>query len=215
MRTVTGVFVSLFLLAGTPSSGQSSEAQEERIAWQNVAIGRSMYHLPIVESLVSRFGDQAVEVLVPASFWCAISAKVDPFWGPESLCYVGDGTTTLYFTKPDDLFQWRTDRAPPLPPVWGPVDFLRDEEGIKLWRSRDPEISKDARRIYATFSDRRDVYAECDEQLMDRLHACEISWFDGEMIHRLSVPADWLPHVPAAIDEYRVQISPVRATLAP
>jgi hypothetical protein len=92
---------------------------------------------------------------------------------------------------------------------------LRNEGGIKLWRSRDPEISQDARRLYATFSGRRDIYAVCNEGFMDRLHFCEIRWFDGEMIHHLHVPADWLPHVPFAIDEYRLQISPVQGMLVP
>jgi hypothetical protein len=215
MRIASFAFLSLSLLAGSSSLGQSSGAPGDRVAWQDVAIGKSKYHLPVVEGLVRSFGDQAVEVLVPDFFWCAISAKVDPSWGPESLCYGGDGTQTLYFTKPNGLFQWRTDRRPSLPPVRGPIELLRDEQGIKLWRSRDPEISEDGRRLYATFLGRDDIYAECDEKFMDGRHDCEISWFDGDMIHRLSVPADWLPHVPSAVDEYRLQISPIRETLAP
>lgn len=174
---------------------------------QDVKIGNHTYRFPVVENGIQHFGPRAAEIMVPGSFMCSIKSAIDPKNWPENICNVGSDTETIYFSMPDQLYQWRTDRLPGTPPVRGPVKIWREMAFVKLWQSLDPEIHKDG-LLYVTFDGRTDIYGECNEAQLDWSHSCNINWFDGTMIHHLSVPAKWLENAPAAVDEYKRRILP-------
>lgn len=192
---------------GDNSSGSTEYPNAE---WQAVKIGEHFYQFPVVEQLITNFGVSAVEIAVPDSFWCLIKAQVDPQNWPAGVCTMGSEIQTLYFSRPDDLHQWQRNSKSELPPVRGPVEFWKEVENVQLWRSLDPKIHING-LLYATFKGRTDIYGQCNEAHLDWVHSCNIMWFDGSMIHNLSVPAKWLKNAPAAIDEYRrrIQLQPV------
>lgn len=216
MKNWSVALIGLFLANSIPCNAQNTDEGSDSLSsheshnakWQTVRIGKYFYQFPVVDDLVRYFGpspSHRVEIVVSDSFWCSILAHVDPENWPEPLCTTNPGSKTLGFSKPDELFQWRTSGNPEQPPVRGPLELWRVSGNVKLWRSLDPEIHIDG-LLYATFQGRTDIYGQCNANHLDWLHACDINWFDGTMIHHLSVPAKWLPNAPAAVDEYRRRI---------
>lgn len=202
---LSALVVPIAIATSLPTSGRAPEyAKKEisKIGSQVVKLAGNQYRFPKY-AIVRYFGKPdpySVEVNLRKPFWEVIFNKVAP--SPGWMTF-DSGVPGLHsITKPGDLYQWRFDRPPPLPPVRGPVEPLATGDGMRLWKSLDPEIAV-VGHVYVTFDGRSDLYAECTEMDVKRSDKwCQVWVFDRGVIHSLGVAGTWLKHAPAAADEY-------------
>lgn len=174
--------------------------------WQIVELSGHAYRFPAGEEElpIKYFGEPnpyGVEISIPRRFWVALWNKVAPIQG--WMAYDDGHSWPFVITIPDQLFQWKKDVPPPLPPVRGPVRIDEVRDGMRIWQSLDPEIWIDG-LLYITFDGHSDIYGKCTRRDLDNpANSCDIYWRDDNLIHHLFVAGDWVNHAPALVDEYR------------
>jgi hypothetical protein len=210
LRTAVAFLLTVLLwqpnpaLSGTKLARQRDGREEVASAGsQIVEIEGQRYRFPAYAS-VMHFSDQhtkAVEVGLRSSFWAMVFEPAGPV--PWWVSTNEDTLGSHYITKPSETFQWRFERAAPLPPVRGPVELFAYRAGVRFWWSRDPKIAVEG-LLYITFDGRPDLYGECtDKDVGDETRSCTLYWLDRGLVHRLWMPGSLIDSAPRIADQYR------------
>lgn len=201
------MFIAAAIIPSLCHAGETEEySQVERVAI--TFVGRTYQypgHLFVERFNNSEGKDYAVDVGLYFDFWSKIYSSIAPLSG--WIAMDNGGSMPVRITTPGDLFQFRSDRKPPLPPVRGPVVHLRTQDDMQIWSSRDPQIWIDG-LVYITFDSNRDMYVECTEKKIGNWQqACDLYWNDHGALHSFPVPGDWIARAPKILESYKAEIN--------
>ncbi len=161
------------------------------------------YHVPLQPDqladpvLVQRFGDDAMEVELPTSFWNSLYHAPAAATGWQ----LSPGDMPLRLTLPDEFYMWSAGQPANRPPVPQRLVSVGMQRGVHVWQ--DPASRAPLGRLLLSYPGRADFYVICDRQQIWNQHdSCDLVWNDAGVLAVFSIYGNLVAYAPGVVDAF-------------